>query len=194
MRIGWDIDGVLANFDRSAAEVLKAVSGRNLLPPDFDEHTSPTWHWPQHFGYSESEVKALWDAIAIDPDFWANLEEVSGMETLRCRWRTLLAAGHDMVFATARLGKDPLIQTKYWLHKHGCSYANVTITKEKGQFCADYFVDAYIDDRLQNIQDVVRKSPATRAYLLNRLHNAAPIGSGYIRVPTIEEFLRLEGI
>ncbi len=196
MRIGFDCDGVLAGYNRAAAILLTNTSRRKLIPESFNDETSPTWYWPQHFGYTEAEVAAMWDVIKTSRDFWANLVPLQGMATLQSRWKAIHEAHHDIVFATARPGLDALTQTKYWLHKQGCSYANVTITSEKGQFCLDHHVDCYIDDRWSNIVDVTEKAPNTRAYLLNRnynidVHNPT---AKYIRVPTVAAFFEAEGL
>jgi len=193
MRIGFDIDGVLADFVAGYQSLTVALTGKDLFQPG-DIFDPPCWDWPQYRGYSKEEMAAVWAYIKSSRNFWASLGPDPGMEALRSKWVEIHAAHHDVVFATARPGLDSLIQSKYWLHKYGCSYANVTITSEKGQFCADSHVDCYIDDRWDNIVAVTRESPTTRAYLLNRTYNLAIDGPSYIRVPTVEEFFRLEGI
>lgn len=193
MRIGFDIDGVLANFIASYQGLTIASTGKDLFGPT-DIFDPPCWDWPQYRGYTDAEMKSVWAIIKQSPDFWANLRPDPGMTLLGRKWAEIHAAHHDVVFATDRPGLDPLIQTKYWLYKHGCSYANVTISNQKGQFCADSHVDCYIDDRWDNIVDVTRKSPSTRAYLLNRAYNLAIDDPSYTRVPSVEEFFRLEGI
>lgn len=197
MRIGFDIDGVLANFVADYQNLHIAVGKEDRFGPD-DINNPPCWDWPTYRGYTPEVTKGVWSIIKTSPDFWASLGTDPGMEALRSRWADIHKAHHDVVFCTDRPGIDTVVQTKYWLHKHGCSYANITVSSQKGQFCADSHVDCYIDDRLQNILDVVQRSPTTRAYLLNRSYNQQTETSlgdiGYTRVPTVEEFFRLEGI
>ncbi len=191
MRIGFDIDGVLANFHAGFIPLIQKVSGRDLFPANYEP---TTWHYPQLLGYTEAEVKAAWDHISEDPEFWYRLESLPEAKTLTDNWRKILDAGHDVVFATARLGIACDMQTAAWLRNIGCTYTDVTITKDKGRFCVDRFVDCYIDDRLENVQDVAKTAPATRTYLLHRVLNAAPVDSGYTRVPSIEAFFVAEGL
>jgi len=191
MRIGFDIDGCLANFIAAYQGLIIARTGKDLFQPG-DIDNPPCWDWPQYRGYSDAEMKEVWAVIKQSPDFWANSKPDPGMTGLSRRWAAIHAAHHDVVFATDRPGLDPLIQTKYWLHKYGCTYANVTISNQKGQFCADSHVDCYIDDRLDNIIDVTRKSPSTRAYLLDKTYNKSPNDSGYTRVDSVEQFFHLE--
>jgi hypothetical protein len=177
--------------------LIVASTGKNLFKLG-DILNPPCWDWPQYRGYTDAEMKVIWDIIKQSPDFWANLMPDPGMSQLNWRWPKIYAAHHDVVFCIDRPGLDPLIQTKYWLHKYGCTYANVTISNQKGQFCADSHVDCYIDDRLRNVLDVVQKSPATRTYLLDRSYNRATETSlgdiGYTRVPSVEAFFQIEGI
>jgi len=193
MRIGFDIDGVLANFIAAYQGVIIASTGLDRFGPT-DIFDPPCWDWPQYRGYTEAEIKSVWAIIKQSPDFWANLKPDPGMTQLSRRWAQIHALHHDVVFATDRPGLNPLIQTKYWLHKYGCTYANVTISNQKGQFCADSHVDCYIDDRWDNIVAVTRESPSTRAYLLNRSYNLAIDDASYTRVPSVEEFFRIEGL
>ena len=193
LRLGFDVDGVLADFDHGYAPRIVQVSNRNLFPPE-GVVDPPCWHWPQHWGYTNAEVNATWDAIKQDPEFWYRLNELPGAAVLRENWRKLLGAGHDVVFATARLGIQPELQTAAWLRNIGVTYTDVTVTSHKGQFCLDRYVDCYVDDRLENVQDIVKTSPATRTYLLNRAHNAVPADTGYTRVPSVEAFFIAEGL
>lgn len=193
MRIGFDVDGVLADFVAGYQNLTVNLTGRDTFGPR-DIFDPPCWDWPQYRGYSDAEMKAVWTYIKESRDFWATLGYDPGMLVLRQRWAAIHAAHHDVVFATARPGLDAHIQTKYWLHKFGCSYANVTITSEKGQFCLDSHVDAYIDDRWDNIVDVTRKSPSTRAYLLHRTYNISIDDPSYTRVPSVEAFFQAEGL
>jgi len=193
MRIGFDIDGVLANFIAAYQGIIIAGTGKDLFGPT-DIFDPPCWDWPQYRGYTPEEIKSIWAVIKQSPDFWAMLKPDPGMSQLSRRWAQIHGAHHDVVFATDRPGLNPLIQTKYWLHKYGCTYANVTISNQKGQFCADSHVDCYIDDRWDNIVAVTRESPSTRAYLLNRSYNLAIDDASYTRVPSVEEFFRIEGL
>ena len=53
MRIGFDVDGVLADFNKRFIERVIAITGRDLFPPrPFD---IPTWNYPEHYGYTAEE-------------------------------------------------------------------------------------------------------------------------------------------
>jgi FMN phosphatase YigB (HAD superfamily) len=192
MRIGFDVDGVLANFNAAYMRLVTEVTGRNLFPKDYEPHT---WNYPETFGYTKDEVTETWRRIGLDPEFWYRLSPLPGAYTLQDNWRKILDAGHDVVFATARPGLNPEMQTAAWLRNVGVTYTDVTVTNGKGPFCLDRYVDCYIDDKLENIQDVVKTSPATRAYLLDRAYNAADdFPRRYVRVPTVEAFFVAEGL
>jgi hypothetical protein len=197
MRIGFDIDGVLANFVKGYQDLTVKVTGRDLFHSN-DILDPPCWDWPQFRGYTKEEMSfssgPVWGAIKSDPEFWYRLEEDPGAAVLRANWRKILDAGHDVVFATSRFGINPDMQTAAWLRNIGATYTDVTVTSDKGQFCLDRFVDCYIDDNLDNIKNVSKTSPATRTYLLNRAYNADTDFPCYLRVPTVEAFFVAEGL
>lgn len=200
MRIGFDIDGVLANFIAAYQGLIIAQTGRDLFGPT-DIFDPPCWDWPQFRGYTDAEMKAVWAHIKNSPTFWATLMLDSGMPALQKRWTFLPSQGHDVVFATARVGANVLAQTRGWLEMYGLTNPVVEITADKEAFCRAYAVDLYIDDRLDNIQSVAAGSPSTRAYLLNRRYNALtsaglPVQDtpGYRRVLSVEDFFRLESL
>ncbi len=195
MRIGFDIDGVLADFNTSYIALVKTLTERNLFP---DGYFPTTWNYPESLGYTNGEVAGTWDYIKKDPEFWYSLQPLPGALVLCENWRRILDAGHDVVFATARPGLTSLEQSVAWLRNIGCTYTDVTITSAKGQFCLDRFVDCYIDDRKENVIDVCKTSPTTRTYLLDAPYNTGSEGGAecapYTRVPSVEAFFVAEGL
>jgi len=182
MRIGFDVDGVLANFFVPYQNLTLAVDGRNLFQPG-DDTNPPTWNWPELRGYSKDVMSEVWRLITASKSFWYNQPPLPGADTL-----ALLIAdlehNHDVYYVTARPGATAKRQTEAWLARH-IGYNDirptVLISSNKGYIAKALKLDVYVDDRLDNIVDVERVSPETRAYLLDYNYN---------RVPEHQEILR----
>lgn len=188
MRIGFDIDGVLADFNTSFIELVKDVTGRDLFGPGF---WPATWNYPEAVGYTADECSASWQAIKDGGNFWRNLNPLADMKTLRqWLWTAEPSTGsfHEFYFITSRMGKNVKLQTEEWLDEHSeMPGLTVLISSEKGALCKALKLDYYVDDRAENIIDVQQTSPNTRAFLIQQPWNQhLPV---YIRAQGITEFL-----
>ena len=202
MRIGLDIDGVLADFSRAAAAVFVSVTGRNLIPVNFGDLTVPVWLWWEHYGYTKDEARTALDYIHRSSDFWLNLWPLPDANTLR-----FLLSGferqHELYFITRRDGDRVKRQTELWLFDHLKYPINVSGVwptvlivgyREKGAMAKALQLDIYVDDNCDNANDVVRQSPATRMYLVSRAHNqgVGGIEPAVTRVGTLGEVFDTE--
>lgn len=204
MRIGFDIDGILANFIPAYQRAVIKVAGENLFHPG-DDKDPPCWDWPELRGYDPAVTKKVRQLIRESPDFWMNLNEVPGdCSTLRLtvldldRW-------HDIYYITNRMGNSAKWQTEQWLILHlGIERPTVLISAEKGLIAKALQLDCYVDDNLDNVNDVVgRTGPEqieakTRTYLMNRNYNQPtapginPLDKRVIRVDTLGQFFDKE--
>lgn len=173
MRIGFDVDGVLADFSTAYLNLTVRTIGKDLFQPG-DAEDAPCWNWDLYRGYTKEEAGQVWDKIKSDPHFWRQLSTLPGAEILRmCIYD--LQQRHEIYFITNRIGVQVKQQTEHWLEMRlGLDVPTVLISAEKGMCAAALKLDAYIDDNYMNILDVARSSPTTRAYLLNRRYNTVP--------------------
>lgn len=201
LRLGFDVDGVLALFERGFERMCAAVTGKNLFPwePGSGVTDPPCWDWPQHFGYTNEEVGRVWDAIKADPQFWENLDPGDGADDL---WVMMpfIEQRHAVYFVTARVGMNVKQQTENFLRFH-CAAKNPTvlISKEKGAVAKALKLDAYIDDNADNVNDVMAKTEgSTAVYLLDRAYNrppaCAPIDMRVRRISQLRDMLIAFGI
>lgn len=198
MRIGFDIDGVLANFVKHYQELTVAVTGNDLFHVG-DLTNPPCWDWPELRGYTKEEMSLVWGHIKRDETFWLNLPSIEeNVDALGLMLRDL-EMKHEVYYVTSRVGVNVKRQTKLWLidklrylgRVH--SEPTVLISGEKGEIAHALKLDAYIDDNYDNVRDVVQQSPATTTYLLNRSYNEAfTQGIGHIRVPALAAMLDAE--
>jgi hypothetical protein len=156
MNIGVDVDGVFADFNSACIETCIKVTGKDLFPPrPFD---IPTWHYPQHYGYSAEEMDfekgPVWGAIKSNPTFWQTLPEYADTREALAYLDKLRRAGHDIYFVTNRYGIKCKLQTERWLRRHGFADPTVLVTGDKRRIAQALKLDAYVDDRWENAVDV----------------------------------------
>ena len=177
LRIGFDIDGVLANFVRSYQKLFIRLTGEDrFLPGDIED--PPCWDWPTLRGYTEEQTALVWGAIKTDPAFWLNLEPTSDVGLLRLLIRQL-ERKHDVYYVTSRVGERAKRQSELWLFsqlRYPLSvgpevWPTVLISSEKGECCHALKLDVYVDDNFDNVVDCLKKSVHTRTYLLEKRYN-----------------------
>lgn len=134
--IFWDLDGVLANFNKAAKQLI--IDADKELPAESDWHylSNPLYKWQV-------------EQIATDPEFWINLEPipeaVEAFNMVKDRAMILSSPGFP-VSATPKL---------QWCRKHlGLKECEVILASAK-HVCADYnrFL---IDDKSSNCVDWVK--------------------------------------
>jgi FMN phosphatase YigB (HAD superfamily) len=191
MRIGFDIDGVLADFNKSFIELVIEITGEDKFPPR--PFAIPTWHYPQHYGYSDEAMDfvngPVWNAVRTAETFWADLDSYEWTHDVLDDLMSLRHHGHDIYFITDRPGVRAKEQTEHWLHWKGFDEPTVLISGAKGLVAQALNLDAYVDDRAENVDKVAAASFTTRAFLLNRPWNAS-YGAGYVRIAEPAEMFK----
>lgn len=171
MRIGFDVDGVLADFNSSFIDRVISVTGRDLFPPrPFD---IPCWDYPEFYGYTTEENQAVWQSIVNDKGFWLGLSPYWDAMTILERLR-VLSLSHDLYFITSRPGLMAKAQTEVWLATHSGDFMwnpTVLISSDKGACAHALKLDMYIDDRFENCRDVADNTVGCTVYLINRPWN-----------------------
>jgi len=203
MKIGFDIDGVLANWEQRAGPLLVKTSGRNLLPADFYAKRPPVWDWLRHYGYTPEELAAFWQALQTDATFWLNLPPMEGAKTLKLLWPALKRA-HDVYFITNRSGAFVKRQTELWLLEHisdelrikrgpdggfPSHHPTVLISGDKGGCAKALALDCYVDDNVENVNAV---APYARTYLLDAPYNKEGVDLGVMRIHTLGQLFDVE--
>lgn len=182
MKIGFDVDGVLADFSTAFVQQYLRVTGKNLFQPG-DAEDAPCWNGDLYRGYTKEEASQVWAAVIASPDFWLNLPALSGADTVAMVIADL-ERRHDIYFVTSRVGETAKKQTEKWLyHMLGTPKPTVLISSQKGFCAAALKLDVYIDDNYHNVLDVgtltyeERRNkpkprwPVTRVYLLDKRYN-----------------------
>lgn len=192
MRIGIDVDGVLADFVNPYIERVIAVTGEDRFPPRPFEVTE--WLTAQAYGYTGWQADAAMVSIYVDPFFWQNLPPYPNTKDDLVAIGGFIEKGHEVYFITARAGVRVKRQTERWLaaHTHGeaeLPVYTVLISEEKGACAAALDLDAYLDDRPDNLLAVHKQAPTTHTGMMTRPWNMKYQPLYVPRVTSVREFL-----
>jgi hypothetical protein len=160
LRVGFDLDGVLADF-RSAFSDL----AREVLHEDIDAGRSPDAQ-----SRSAGDIDRVWQTIAQSHNWWTRIKAFEPDQIARLY--TLGREGPwEIVFLTKRppsSGDTVQFQTQWWLEKHGFLMpAVITVPGSRGELANALRLDLIIDDQLINCAEVLGAS-TTKAVLVLR--------------------------
>ena len=196
MRVGCDVDGVLANFNFDYQQTIIRITGHNLFQP-CDQENPPVWNYPELRGYTKEEMRKVWDYIRTSDDFFERLLPLDGATSL-----DLVMPGledhHDIYFITNRPGVTAKRQTERWLF-HWLNYgltpytSTVLIAENKAVIAQGLKLDVYLDDKWENAWEVGFTVPTCRVYLLDRPYNHRMTGiDPFTRISSVQEMLDQE--
>jgi uncharacterized HAD superfamily protein len=173
LRIGIDVDGVLANFVGSFGRAAQKQFGIQI--------NDSTWG----LGMTEHEQKQVWAYTDTIPNWWDTLTPYTDALNLRLKLKP-----DDVVYfiTTRRSSKYATVerQTATWLKKAlSISMPFVVSASNKGEVCKALKLQAFVDDKPENCQDIADYSD-TKVYLLDRPWNQE---AKFDRVKNVGEFI-----
>jgi hypothetical protein len=162
IRVGFDVDGVIANFNKTfreaAAKLESGTPADDLLQP-----AART--------LGADAMKSVWDHIARTPQWWLQLEPYEPDQIQRL-YRTSRERRWEVYFLTTRpssAGETTQFQTQWWLEQHGFALPSVlTIPGSRGDAAHAIKLDIVVDDRVTNCVDIIAASRAKAVLLLRR--------------------------
>jgi ribonuclease BN (tRNA processing enzyme) len=170
MTLGFDIDGVLADFFTPFLKLLELRTGGGVIDPN--TITDPNF---MHHPYLTKQIiMECMESASYDPEFWRAL---APFPTPR-QWRALdeLSRDHQVVFIThRRVGDTYDIHrvTCDWLNRHGVSDPVVHFTQDrKSVLVKELNIELFVDDRHENCEDVATATDAA-VFMPHRPYNQA---------------------
>lgn len=188
-RIGFDVDGVLADFGSAFLDELKAEYGANFVPDGYQPHT---WEWKDLI--SADQFGHIWRKINKTKDWWLGLKPLPGLKQLFHTMTQGKLAGTEILFISSRgesAGHSAMYQTEQWLERYLQMIPRVMVVSHAAEkrdlvraLGIGYFLDDYAPTIL-NIKDV------TKAYLLEQPWNSLDRSSYNMKsVPSVDEFIK----
>lgn len=188
LRIGIDVDNVIVDFVEAFREQAQITLGRSFLGHYGD------WNFSE-WRITSKEQNLIWkDIKASENWFYANCFAYKDVPACLAD----LTNTHDCFFITTRIetAGDPVwAQTARSLAELGVRYPQVIVTKEKGKVVSSLGLDAFIDDRLLNLQDIWTcnawdENPPIKLFIRNASHNQTQdVSSCWVRVDSFSEFV-----
>ena len=189
LRIGFDLDGTVADMYSSlhqeaiklfGEEVLAKASDKKAppspggteaitLPPgtadnpslSADDATSNLAMEELHL--TAKQQMQLWDHVKKIENFWTTLPEMEPGIIARIA-KAAADRRWEIIFLTTRpstAGELAQLQSQWWLDAHGFRYPSVMVVQHsRGKIADALHLDAFVDDRPENCLDIAVESKA----------------------------------
>lgn len=153
MRIGLDIDNVIADFDKTILEEFikedQKKRNRGIIDPGALYITEGMFDW------SKEEIKTFFHTKM--EDIAKRLEPVGGAKIYIDK---LKEDGHEIYLISHRTNKNyqnPRKTTEEWLATNGIQYDKLILsqTTNKSRECLDNQVDIMVDDIVRNCEQII---------------------------------------
>ncbi|MBI2834553.1 MAG: hypothetical protein HYX76_09040 [Acidobacteria bacterium] len=195
LRIGFDLDGVLADFEgayRAVEERLFGPSpGPTVVPTDPALGASAEEKIRKRRMQSQRRRLRVWHEIESTPDFWATLAPIDPAAVPRLQQLTVQYRW-EVFFLTQRpetAGDTVQRQTQRWLIHHGFEMPSVLVLKRsRGKIAEALHLDVVIDDSAKNCVDIISESGAKALLVLRheteqhaRPQKARALGIGVVK-------------
>ncbi len=162
LRLGFDLDGVVADFRTAFLDAAAGVLGRDSIR----QRSSPM---PDLDAVSAAEAKQVWKVITETPNWWLGLApyepaQIARLYQLSRRFRW------EVSFLTTRIptaGDSVQFQSQAWLEAYGFYMpAVVTVPGSRGEIANALRLDLVVDDQFLNCIEVVGASQAKAILIL----------------------------
>lgn len=159
IRLGIDIDGVLADFRNAFRETARECLHREVVSDALTDNS-----------LSHVDIDRVWNHIARRPNWWMTLRayEPAAIANLY-----MLARSNkwEVCFLTKRpasAGDSVQFQTQWWLEQQGFYLpAVITVPGSRGDLANALRLDLAIDDQFVNCAEIIGAGP-TKALLMLR--------------------------
>jgi hypothetical protein len=200
MRLGFDLDGTLADMQRALAREAR------LLFPEVDpetlprstavDETAPPSGDPPDAAEAAAlssdhltsrQQRELWKAVRARKNFWETLDEIEPGALARL-FRLVTDRRWELIFLTSRpetAGDSAQAQSHRWLVAHGYPSPSVFVVHgSRGKIAAALNLDVLVDDRPENCLDVAIDSSA-RAILVWRGEDQVPVSARQLGIGAV---------
>ena len=159
LRLGIDIDGVLADFRNAFRETARDCLHREVVSDGLTDNS-----------LDHVDIDRVWNHIARTSNWWMRLRAYEPGEIARL-YTTARSHKWEVCFLTKRpgsAGDSVQFQTQWWLEQQGFYLPSViTVPGSRGDLANALRLDLVIDDQFVNCAEIIGASP-TKAVLMLR--------------------------
>ena len=172
IRVGFDVDGVVADFAGAYREVEQRLFADRPGLPDEPEREAREQEQrgsgpdPERSGPAPEARRRrdlIWKEIQAAPDFWTTLRPVEESAVRRI-YELMIRHNWEVFFITQRpasAGATVQRQTQQWLATHGFELPTVVVVSgSRGRAAAALGLSYHVDDNPQNCLEIRRESSA----------------------------------
>lgn len=166
LRIGFDLDGVLADFAAAYRAVDERLHGSGAVPTrpgNPEEEAADQQETARSRPSPRRRHDAVWQAIASTPDFWTSLNPIEPGAVARL-YALSTRLQWEVFFITQRpatAGETVQRQSQRWLAAQGFDLPSVLVVSgSRGGAAAALSLDYHVDDSAKNCIDVKAASGA----------------------------------
>ncbi len=198
LRLGFDLDGVVADFRSAFLREASSILGGAAIT----RYGSPM---PELDAVSAEDAERVWKVITATPNWWLRIApyepaQIARLYQLARRFRW------EVSFLTTRVataGDSVQFQSQSWLEAHGFYLpAVVTVPGSRGEVANALRLDVVVDDQLLNCLEVISASQAKAVLILQQQKDAGleqqaidrGIGVVHRLEATLDLLLRLQDI
>lgn len=188
MRIGVDVDGVLARFTRAYVKLIKQRTGKDV-PED-----ATTWNWATELhGVTKTEDREAWQWIKANGWWWGTFEPYEPEENglLLRAWERAA----DLYFITSRPGEHVQRTTALWLKEHFVLGTPTVLIAphpdDKKHLVQGLDLTHFVDDKFETVLDVRASYGKCRTMLMNRSWNEG-LGHDAWRINRLDDLVPVE--
>lgn len=177
LRIGFDLDGVLADMELALVRQAEALFGSSVnhqkkqgageaalsMSDIVPEEVSDDAPLRNELQLTARQRRELWRHVRAIDGFWESLDEIEPGSVARLA-RLAAERRWEIIFLTRRpatAGANPQIQSQRWLEAKGFRLPSVyVVTASRGLIAAALTLDIVVDDTPENCVDVAADSKA----------------------------------
>jgi hypothetical protein len=165
LRLGFDLDGVVADFRTAFLDAANTLLGRDGI-------RRPLSPMPDLDAVSADDAKKVWKVITATPNWWLGLApyepaQIARLYQLARRFRW------EVSFLTTRIptaGDSVQFQSQAWLEAYGFYMPSVvTVPGSRGEVANALRLDLIVDDQLLNCLEVVGASQTKAILILQQM-------------------------
>jgi hypothetical protein len=188
LRIGFDLDGVLADMEHAIVREAGTLFGSAPPRPTHEAAATTGDSLPEEIANevpvrSEMQLtsrqrRQLWRHLRSIDNFWESLDEIEPGSVTRLA-RMAENRRWEIIFLTRRpatSGRTPQIQSQRWLEKRGFPLPSVfVVTASRGVIATALTLDIVVDDTPENCVDVASDSKARTIAIFRNQETPPPI-------------------